>query len=95
MRHFIYILVHATKDNFFLSSYWTNSCQYDVADINIHVTLKFAVIELNYLEFKGIPIGRIDTHPPRGGGTNALSLAGYSDREIQKMGQWKSDIFKE
>ena len=44
---------------------------------------------------KGIPIDRIDTHSLRGGGANALSLSGYSDREIQKMGRWKSDTFKE
>lgn len=37
-----------------------------------------------------------DTHSLRGGGANALSLAGYSDREIQKMGsRWKSNTFKE
>ena len=26
---------------------------------------------------------------------NALSLLGYSDREIQNMGRWKRDTFKE
>ena len=29
------------------------------------------------------------------GGANALSLAGYSDTQIQKMGQWKGATFKE
>ena len=32
-----------------------------------------------------IPIYRVDTHSIRSGGANALSLAGYSDRE-KKMG---------
>ena len=32
---------------------------------------------------------------PPSGSANALSLSGYSDREIQKMGRWKSNIFKE
>lgn len=29
------------------------------------------------------------------GGANALALNGYSDREIQKMGRWRSAAFKE
>ena len=32
---------------------------------------------------------------PRTGRANALSLAGFSDTEIQKMGRWRSDTFKE
>ena len=44
---------------------------------------------------KGIPINQIDTHSLRGGGANALSLSGYSDREIQNTGRWKKDTFKE
>ena len=50
---------------------------------------------MDYPGMKGIPIDRIDTHSLRGGGANSLSLSGYSDREIQKMGRWKSDTFKE
>lgn len=52
-------------------------------------------VALHYPEFKGISIERIDTHILRSGGANALSLAGYSDREIQKMGRWRSATFKE
>jgi hypothetical protein len=29
------------------------------------------------------------------GGNNALSLAGYSDREMQKMGWWRGKTFME
>jgi hypothetical protein len=29
------------------------------------------------------------------GGANALSLAGYSDQQLQKMGRWRSETFKE
>jgi hypothetical protein len=50
---------------------------------------------LQYPLNKGIPIARIDTHSFRSGGANALSLSGYSDREIQKMGRWRSATFKE
>ena len=31
----------------------------------------------------------------RSGGANALSLAGYKDFQIQKMGRWKEAVFKE
>jgi hypothetical protein len=50
---------------------------------------------LAYPEKKGIPIDRIDTHLLRIGRANALFLSGYSDREIQKMGRWRGETFKE
>ena len=50
---------------------------------------------LHYPTLKGIPITRIDTHSLRSGGANALLLSRYSDREIQKMGRWRSVTFKE
>ena len=31
----------------------------------------------------------------RSGGANALSLAGYIDRDIQKMGRWRGETFKD
>ena len=37
----------------------------------------------------------IDTHSLRSGGANALSLSGYSDTQIQKMGCWRGATFKE
>jgi len=50
---------------------------------------------LDYPACKGIPIERIDTHSLRCGGANALALSGYSDRQIQKMGRWRSATFLE
>jgi hypothetical protein len=44
---------------------------------------------------KGILIDQIDTHLLRSGGANALSLSGYSDTQIQKMGRWRGATFKE
>ena len=38
---------------------------------------------------------RVDTHSLRSGGANALSLSGYSDWQIMKMGWWKSATFME
>ena len=37
----------------------------------------------------------MDTHSLHGGSANALHLAGYSDRQIQKMGRWHGETFKE
>jgi len=50
---------------------------------------------LGYPTAKGIPIDRIDTHSLRSGGANALSLSGYLDTQIQKMGQRRGATFKE
>ena len=50
---------------------------------------------LEYPEMRGIPIERVDTHSLRGGGANELSLNGYSDTQIQKLGSWKGKTFKE
>ena len=44
---------------------------------------------------RGIPVDCINTHLLRSGGANALSLAGYSDTQIQKMGRWRGATFKE
>ena len=64
-------------------------------DVDIRSALKYAARVLNYPELKGIPINIIDTHSLQGGGANALSLLGFSDRKIQKMGRWKIIAFKE
>ncbi len=59
------------------------------------MALKQAASVINYPIAKGIPIERIDTHSLRRGGANALSLAGFSDTQIQKMGRWQGATFKE
>ena len=50
---------------------------------------------MEYPVVYGIPIERIDTHSLRSGGANALALSGYSDTQIQKMGRWRGETFKE
>ena len=80
----------------YLSAYWdeeTKRC--DVTDKDVSVALKCAARELDYPATRGIPIERIDTHSLRGGVANALSLNGYSDTQIQKLGRWKGESFKE
>ena len=79
----------------YLSAFFTEGARFDVTDNDIRLSLKQAACALHYPEQKGIPINRIDTHSLRSGGANALSLAGFSDREIQKMGRWRSATFKE
>ena len=57
--------------------------------------LKFSTTVLNYPPLKGIPIDRVDTHPLRSVVDNSLSLLGYINRYIQKMGRWRGGTFKE
>ena len=97
-RRYLHIRNNTVKADFLttnLSAYFVDGCKYEVTDKDVRSALKYAAKKLNYPENKGIPIERVDTHSLRGGGANALSLAGYSDREIQKMGRWKSNTFKE
>ena len=78
-----------------LSSYWSDGTRADVTAEHISRVLKSAPTELQYPTNKGIPISRINTHSLRSGGANALSLSGYSDTQIQKMGRWRGATFKE
>ena len=61
---------------------------------NMSAALKFATTSLNYPYFKGIPIDRVGTHSLRSGGANELSLAVYSDIDIEKMERWRGGAFK-
>ena len=92
--HYVHIAANNHKSKTFLSTYWIVGDKYDVMDVDIQSALKYATGVLNYLELKGIPIDQINTHSLRDGGANALSLLGYTNREIQKMGRWKSNTFK-
>jgi hypothetical protein len=83
--------IHTT----FLSAFFIDGERFDVTDTDIRKSLKMAATMLHYPTYKGIPINRVDTHSLRSGGANALSLSGYSDREIQKLGRWRSATFKE
>jgi len=94
-RRIIHLRHHTKYVSIFLSAFFTSGKRFDVTDNDIRASLKSAAAILNYPATKGIPIERIDTHSLRSGGANALSLSGYSDREIQKMGRWRSATFKE
>jgi hypothetical protein len=80
----------------FLSAYYDDRGQHgDVTNKDVSITLKAAAATLDYPTAKGIPINRIDTHSLRSGSINALSLASYSNTQIQKMGRWCGATLKE
>ena len=94
-RRYTHIRSNTPDSSTFLSAFFVNNARFDVTDRDIRASLKQAAAALQYPALKGIPIDRVDTHSLRSGGANALSLAGYSDRQIQKMGRWRSATFKE
>jgi len=95
-RRYCHVRHHSNNNmKTYLSVYWEKGVHHDVKAEDISMALKRAACFLDYPSLKSIPIKRIDTHSLRSGGANALSLAGYSDREIQKMGHWKGETFKE
>jgi len=94
-RRYIHIRHHTRDFSTFLSAFFIANARFDVTDNDIRASIKGAATILDYPSQKGIPIARVDTHSLRSGGANALSLSGYSDREIQKMGRWRSATFKE
>jgi hypothetical protein len=67
----------------------------DITNEDISRALKAAGSVLDYPNAKGIPIDQINSHSLCSGGANVLSLAGYLDTQIQKMGCWRGATFKE
>jgi hypothetical protein len=94
-RRYVHIRQHTKDGKTHLSAYWMNGNRFDLTDKNMRESLKWAAATLEYPTKRGIPIERVDTHSLRGGGAQALSLNGYSETEIQKMGRWRGETFKE
>ena len=95
-RRYVHICAHSPSNpKEKLSAYFVNGKRFFLRDKDVSAGLKAAAKRLDYEFGRGIPIDAIDTHSLRAGGANALHLNGYSDREIQKMGRWTSDTFKE
>ena len=95
MRRFISIRNKVRNKKTYLSAYWVEGKIKYLSSENMSAALKFATTALNYPSLKGIPIDRVDTHSLISGGANALSLSGYIDRDIQKMGRCRGGTFKE
>ena len=86
-RRVIHLREHKADGKAFLSTFFQNNARSDVCGKDISRGLKLAATILQYPATQGIPIEQIDTHSPCSGGANALALLGYSDMQIQKMGQ--------
>ncbi len=87
--------LNLTSKTFLSTFYDEASKRHDITNENITAALKRAATVLDYLIAKGITIECIDTHSLRSGGTNARSLAGFSNTQIQKMGGWRGATYKE
>jgi hypothetical protein len=95
-RRYLHFRHHGATPKTFLSAFYNEAGKRcDITNEDITAALKRAATVLDYPIAKGIPIERIDTHSLRSGGANALSLAGFSDTQIQKMGRWRGATFKE
>ena len=68
----------------YLSAYWVEGTRKYINAKNMSAALKSATTALNYPYLKVIPIDRVDTHSLRSEGATTLTLAGYSNRDIQK-----------
>jgi hypothetical protein len=94
-RCFLHLRSRGVDSKTFLSAYYDNTGKWsDVTNEDMSRALKSAATVLDYPTAKGIPIDCINTHSLRSGRANALSLAGYSDTQIQKMGWWRRATFK-
>jgi hypothetical protein len=95
-RRYLQLRHHGATAKTFLSTFYNDhNKRCDITNEDVTTALKRAATALDYPLAKGIPIARIDTHSLRSGGANALSLAGFSDTQIQKMGRWRGATFKE
>jgi hypothetical protein len=95
-RRYLHLCTMGANAKTFLSAYFDEeNTRQDITNEDVSRALKMAAADLDYPMARGIPVDRIDTHSLRSGGANALSLAGYSDTQIQKMGRWWGATFKE
>ena len=85
-RHIHHRGNEADTKTFLLAYYDDKGQRGDITNEDVSKALKAAATVLEYPTAKGILINRIDTHSLRSGGANTLSLSGYSDTQIQKMG---------
>jgi hypothetical protein len=89
-RCYLHLRTMGANVKTFLSVYFDEeNTRQDITNEDISRAFKMAAAVLEYPTARGIPVDRIDTHSLCSGGANALSLAGYLDTQIQKMGQWQ------
>jgi hypothetical protein len=86
-QRYLHLRKHQADSKTFLSAYFKEGGKRaDVTNKDISKAIKCAGMTFEYPTSKGIPIAWLDTHSLQSGGANALSLARYSDTQIQKMG---------
>jgi hypothetical protein len=86
-HRYIHLCTQDVDLTIFLSAYYDDCGKHSrITNEDISTLLKAATTVLEYPTAKGIPINQIETHSLRSEGANALSLTGYSDTQIQKMG---------
>ncbi len=90
---FAHLREHHATGKTFIGAYWIEDTEYNITAENISAAVKRAAAALSYPTYKGIPVGRVDTHSLRIGGACALALSGYLDMQIQKMGCWRGETF--
>jgi hypothetical protein len=78
-----------------LSTYYKYGSPFEVTAERISKAFKHTAAALKYPTRKGIPTALVDTHSLQCGGANALTLSGYFNTQIQKMGHWRGATFKE
>ena len=87
-RCHIHLCNNGADTKTFLSAYYNDKGQRgDITKEDVSKALKAAATVLEYPMAKGIPIDRIDTHLLQSDSANALSLSGYLDTQIQKIGR--------
>ena len=86
-RRFVSILNKVNNEKTYLSEFWFGIRRKYLNAENMSAAIKVATTASNYPSLKGILIDRVETHSLRYGGSNVLSLAGYSDRGIHKNGE--------
>jgi hypothetical protein len=95
-RHYLHLCNMGADSKTFLLVYYDDmGKRRDITNEDVSKALKVAATILDYPMAKSIPIDCIDALSLWSGGANALSLAGYSDTQIQKMGHWCGATFKE
>jgi hypothetical protein len=92
---FAHLSEHHATGKTCICAYWIDDTEYYVTAENISAAVKRAAAALSYPMCKGISIDWVDTHSLRIGGARVLTLSGYSDMHIQKMGRWRGETFKE
>jgi hypothetical protein len=95
-RCYLYLCNMGANPKTYLLAYYNDMEKHsNITNEDVSKALKVTATILDYPTAKGIPIDCIDTHSLQSGGINSISLVGYLDTQIQKMGRWRKATFKE